>query len=278
MIGFILAVFILPNEGQGKIQLNRIDFLGIGLFIISIFGLILFLLSIEDQIHWGALFLFLAAAIALYVYEHKHHEPFIDIHSLTRNPVVSLIYLQFICINLVYYCYFFGFPTFLQQVHHYSEKHTGLIMLALAGFGVIVAPISGRMIDRYGSKPPLIIGALILFIGTAMLLTLHEDSSLLWLLVIMAVLGMSNGFNNISMQTALYEHVRPEDTGSASGLFQTSRYLGAILSSSLLGIAFNRHLDTQHLHTVAIICLFFCLLVIILALRLPRNKREAHTS
>lgn len=151
-------------------------------------------------------------------------------------------------------------------------------MLALAGFGVIVAPISGRMIDRYGSKPPLIIGALILFIGTAMLLTLHEDSSLLWLLVIMAVLGMSNGFNNISMQTALYEHVRPEDTGSASGLFQTSRYLGAILSSSLLGIAFNRHLDTQHLHTVAIICLFFCLLVIILALRLPRNKREAHTS
>ncbi len=270
---FIMAIFILPNTGQGKIELGRIDFIGIILFIFTIIGLILFLLSLENNIHWWALAIFLLGAIYFYYYEKRQKEPFIDLPSLKRNPTVSLIYLQFISINLVYYCYFFGFPTFLQQVHHYSERNTGLIMLALAGAGVIIAPIAGRMIDQHGSKRPLIVGAIILFIGTALLLTLQENSSLLWLLVIMAVLGMSNGFNNISMQTALYEHVKPEDTGSASGLFQTSRYLGSILSSSLLGIAFNRHLDTQHLHNVALICLIFCLLVVILAIRLPGRKQ-----
>lgn len=146
-------------------------------------------------------------------------------------------------------------------------------MLALAGFSVIVAPIAGQMIDRFGSKLPLVTGALLLFVGTALLLTFRENSPLIWFLVIMSVLGMSNGFNNISTQTALYEQVKPEETGSASGLFQTSRYLGSILSSCLLGIAFNSHLDIAHLHLVATISLVFCVLVIVLALRLPKNKR-----
>lgn len=119
----------------------------------------------------------------------------------------------------------------------------------------------------------MVIGAALLLVGTGLLLTYHETSPLLWLLVIMAVLGMSNGFNNISMQTALYEHVKPEETGSASGLFQTSRYLGSILSSSLLGLTFNRHLDDQHLHLVAIICFVFCVIVLALALKLPGKMK-----
>lgn len=274
LTAFILAIFILPNTGQGKVELRRIDFIGIFLFILTIIGLILFLLSLENKIHWWALGIFILGTISFYQYEKRQEEPFIDLQSLKRNPTVSLIYLQFISINLVYYCYFFGFPTFLQQVHHYSERNTGLIMLALAGAGVIIAPFAGKMIDQHGSKRPLVIGAIILLIGTALLLTLQENSPLLWLLVIMVVLGTSNGFNNISMQTALYEHVKPEDTGSASGLFQTSRYLGSILSSSLLGLAFNRHLDTQHLHNVALVCLIFCSLVVILAIRLPSHRHR----
>ncbi|WP_164525483.1 MFS transporter [Siminovitchia acidinfaciens] len=273
IVSFFMAIFILPEKGEGKFELKRIDFFGITLFIIAVIGLILFLLSLDSQIHWWALLVFLVSSVSFYFYEKNQGEPFIDVRGLKRNPNVTLIYVQFITINLVYYCYFFGFPTYLQQVKKYSPGDTGLIMLALAGFGVIVSPFAGRLIDRHGPKPALITGSVILFTGTALLLTLNETSSLLWLLVIMAVLGMSNGFSNISMQTALYEHVKPEDTGSASGLFQTSRYLGSILSSSLLGLAFNRHLDIHHLHNVAMICLAFCLLVFLLSIRLPgRNK------
>ncbi|GGB42647.1 putative MFS-type transporter YwoD [Lentibacillus populi] len=272
VLSFVMAIFILPAKGQGKIELNRIDFSGIALFIVAMIGLILFLLSLENQVHWSALMVFLLAAIGFYFCEKNKREPFIDLVSLKRNPNVTFVYLQFTSINLIYYCYFFGFPTFLQQVRHYSEEHTGLIMLALAGFSVIVAPVAGRMIDRYGSKLPLVIGAFLLLTGTALLLTFQQDSTLLWFIAIMAVLGMSNGFNNISMQTALYEQVKPEETGSASGLFQTSRYLGSILSSCLLGLAFNSHLDIEHLHIIAGVSLVFCILVIVLALRLPGQK------
>lgn len=274
LLSFVLAIFVLPNTKQGKVELHRIDFIGITLFILCIVGLILFLLSIEKHIHWSALILFIGAGIGFYHYEMKRKEPFIDIDSLKANRNVTFIYLQFMSINLVYYCYFFGFPTFLQQVQYYSAKDTGLIMLALAGFSVLVAPVAGRIIERFGSKPALIIGGICLFVGTALLLTLHGNSPLLWLLTIMAILGMSNGFNNISMQTALYEQTRPEDTGSASGLFQTSRYIGSILSSCLLGIVFNRHLDVIHLHYVAIVCLIFCAVVIGFSIIIPGKSTQ----
>ncbi|WP_010531956.1 MFS transporter [Lentibacillus jeotgali] len=98
--------------------------------------------------------------------------------------------------------------------------------------------------------------------GTGLLLTYYEASPLVWLMIIMSILGMSQGFNNITTQTALFENVRPEETGSASGLYQTSRYIGAILSSSLLGLTFNEHMDTGHLHLVALICFAFCIGVV----------------
>jgi MFS family permease len=276
--GFVLAIFVLPKTGKGTFEIRRIDFIGIFLFILAIAGLILFLLSLDESIRWWALFVFLGAGALFYVQEKGHEEPFINIQSLKKNRYVTMIYLQFLSINTVYYCYFFGFPTFLQQSKGYSEEHTGLIMLALAGFGVLVSPFAGGLINRHGSKLPMMAGAVLLLIGTGLLLTYKESSPLLWLLAIMAVLGMSNGFNNISTQTALYEHVNREDTGTASGLFQTSRYLGSILSGSLLGLTFNRHLDQSHLHLVAVICFAFCFLIVALAWKLPGkvklHKRE----
>lgn len=274
VISFALAIFVLPSQGHVKVELHRIDFFGIFLFIVSIIGMILFLLSLEDTINWVSFVICIVGFIWFYLYERKKDEPFIDVKGLKKNRNATSVYVQFILINLVYYGYFYGFPTFLQQVQGYSERDTGLIMLALAGFGVLTAPIAGRMIDHLGSKVPLLTGAGLLFVGTILLLTYQSGSPLIWFIVVMSVLGMSNGFNNISMQTALYEHTPPEETGSASGLFQTSRYIGAILSSSLLGIVFNKNLDLAHLHLIAVFSLVFTGLVIFLGFRLPGAQRN----
>lgn len=275
---FILAIFVLPKDPKVQVELKRIDFTGIILFIISIIGLILFLLSLDGKTSWWALIVFFVMGVAFYFYELKTTEPFIDVEGLKTNKNITLIYGQYILINLVYYNYFFGLPTFLQQVRGYSAEHTGLIMLTLAGFGVLITPLAGRIIDQRGSKLPLVIGSFCLLIGTGLLLTYHESSPLIWLLIIMAVLGVSNGFTNIAAQTALYEHIKPEETGAASGLFQTSRYLGSILSGSFLGLTFNRQLDDAQLHFVAMICFLFCLLVVWLSLKLPGKLRLRRSS
>lgn len=272
ILSFTLALFILPGGEKGKVELKRIDFTGILLFIVTISALILFLLSLENKINYITLMICVIGFIVFYVLETRKKDPFIDVTSLRKNTNVTLVYIQFVLINLVYYCYFFGLPAFLQQELHYSVGTTGVIMLSLAGASVFTAPIAGRLIDRAGSKLPLVIGAIILLIGTTLLLTFRESSPLFWLITIMIIIGFSSGFNNISTQTALYEHVNKEDTGAASGLLQLSRYLGAILSSSLLGLVFTTNISFEQLHLIAYICIAFCLFLVGLSLRLPKKN------
>lgn len=273
IVAFFMAIFFLPQVSKVNIDLKRIDVIGIILFIISVFGLILFLLSLAENIRWWAFIVFVFFSILFYQFEKRKKYPFIDVEALRKNKSVNIVYILFMLINAVYYNYFFGLPTLLQQVRGYSEEHTGFIMLALAGFSVIVTPLAGILIDRKGAKPAAIIGAIFLLIGTGLLLTYHETSVLWWLIIIMAILGISNGFNNLSAQTALYEQIDQKDTGSASGLFQTSRYVGAILSGSYLGTAFTGHLDIAHFHIVALVSFVVCLIIVGLAVKLPSRKK-----
>jgi predicted MFS family arabinose efflux permease len=274
LLSFLLTVLVLPSDKSAKWEWNRIDWGGILFFTTGIVFTILFLLSIENHIKWWALG---AAAVSfglLYRIEKSRKEPLINLEMLKKNKNIGFIYLQFICINLIFYSIFFGIPTFLQQARHYNEQETGLIMLTLAGFGVFIAPIAGQWIDRSGSKPALLAGAITVMTGTVLLLTISAHSPLWWLLIVLSVLGVSNGFNNIAMQTALYAFVTPKETGSASGLFMTSRYLGTILSSSLLGLMFSQQINDVHLHAVAWVLIVFSLLVLSLTLRLPSRSKE----
>src|SRR5699024_5408893 len=125
-----------------------------------------------------------------------------------------------------------------------------------------------------GSKTAVIVGAVLLLTGTGLLLTYQEESGLIWLLFIVSILGISNGFNNIAAQTALYEQEEEEDTGSASGLVQARRYLGAILSGSFLGMAFDQYLDMPHFHIVVIVGFFFCILILALTFALPKKQQS----
>ncbi|WP_372633675.1 MFS transporter [Cohnella sp.] len=94
--------------------------------------------------------------------------------------------------------------------------------------------------------------------------------------LVLCVLGIANGFNNLGMQTALYDYVKKSETGIASGLFMTSRFIGTILSSSLLAALFGKNITTPHLHSMAWVCAGLGVLMFVLTVRMPRaDKQEA---
>ncbi|HET6872492.1 MAG TPA: MFS transporter [Sporolactobacillaceae bacterium] len=273
---FTMGFLILPKDGEIKMEWKRIDFIGILLFIISVVFMLVFLLSLGNTVQWLPLLVGLIGIVSFVIYEKRRVEPFIDPVMLKQNKNASFVYLHFIAINTIFYSIFFGMPSFLQQVRGYSDQQTGFIMLAIAGFGVIITPFAGRWIDRRGSKPAVLTGAFTVLAGTILLLTVYGTTPLWWMIIVLSVLGISNGFNNISMQTALYEFVDKKETGAASGLFMTSRYLGTILSSTLLGILFDKKMSPGHFHELAIACLVVGVIILGLAIRMPgRGKRTA---
>ena len=89
-------------------------------------------------------------------------------------------------------------------------------------------------------------------LGTLLLLVLQPDTPVIVILLIMAVIGIPNGLNNMALQTALYSNSKPEETGAASGLFQTFRSIGSLLATSLLGFIYGGVITTSGLHLIAL--------------------------
>lgn len=70
------------------------------------------------------------------------------------------------------------------------------------------------------------------------MLFVKEDSGLFFIGFVLSVLGICNGIQNIGLQNLLYASIDKEDSGIASGLLMTSRFVGNVLASSMYGIAF----------------------------------------
>lgn len=267
----ILALRWMPGDPTNKIKnkqniLKLIDILGILLFSGMFTSLMFFLSSLEKGPQWWLLSIVPITAILFVLWELKIKKPFLDIRVFASNIKLISVFAQFAGLNIVFYALFFGLPLWLGQVRGYDPEVTGLLMLPFAGIGVLTTPIAVRMIGSNNYRPTIIIGSIVLVIGTLLLLILGPSTPVVIILLVAAVIGIPNGLNNMGLSTALYSNTNPEDTGVASGLFQTFRSIGSILSTSLLGLTFGGSITTEGLHLIAIITTVISLALLIVSL------------
>lgn len=116
-------------------------------------------------------------------------------------------------------------------------------MLALSLFAMVMTPIATRWMERTGFRLPLFVSILIGLLGVGLMFFVKEDSGLFFIGFVLSVLGICNGIQNIGLQNLLYASIDKEDSGIASGLLMTSRFVGNILASSMYGIAFASGMD-----------------------------------
>ncbi|WP_249226620.1 MFS transporter [Alicyclobacillus mengziensis] len=284
IVGVTMGIFLLPpdkfDNSAGarsaglKSLFRQLDMLGIGLFAAMIILILVFLLSMSQQTIWwtGVFGVLLIAAFAWR--ELRSARPFIDLRMFRENMSFTWVEIQFVTVNIIFYCIFFGIPDYLQDARHFDAQVTGLLMLCVAGSSVIVSPLTGMWVAKSGSRPPLLLAGLCLTVGPLLFLTLDTHSSMLWMGVVFFVLGLSNGLNNIGLQTALFKVTPAPMMGTASGLFMTARYMGTILSTVFLGFVFSRAIGTPELHTLGIALGVMGVLVILMSLRIPKGRYD----
>ncbi|WP_179223969.1 MFS transporter [Paenibacillus tyrfis] len=241
-----------PSE-ERKSVLHLIDLPGIILFSGMFVSLVLFLISLGKGTQWWLLIIVPIAATLLIVRELRTDKPFLDVRMLASNIRLTSVYVQYAALNMVFYSLYFGLPLWLGQVRGYDPQMAGLLMLPFAGIGVLTTPLAIRMIGRSNYRQPIIVGSSVLVIGTLLLLLLGPETPVAIILLVTAIIGISNGMNNMGLSSALYSNTNPENTGVASGLFQTFRSVGSIFSTSLLGLIFGGSVTTSGLHIIAIV-------------------------
>lgn len=175
------------------------------------------------------------------MYEKGKDESFIDVNFFRNNLNITLIFGQYILSTVIFFAVSLSFQPFLQSVIGTTSGMAGIVMLALSLLAMVMTPIATRWMERTGFRLPLFVSVLIGLLGVGLMLLMlfvKEDSGLFFIGFVLSVLGICSGIQNIGLQNLLYASIDKEDSGIASGLLMTSRFVGNVLASSMYGIAF----------------------------------------
>lgn len=219
----------------------KIDYLGAALLTAGV-SLLLIWVSLGGQnFAWGSwqtavmvIGGLLALALAVLV-ESKVDEPIIPL-SLFRNRTVVLAIVASVAVGIA----LFGTTVFLTQYMQIgrgkSATLSGLLtipmMLGLIGSSTIV----GRIITATGRyKRYMLIGAVMLPAGLAMMGTIHYDTPILLVAVYMFVVGVGVGMLMQNLVLAVQNVVPARELGAASSNVAFFRTMGGAIGVSALG-------------------------------------------
>jgi EmrB/QacA subfamily drug resistance transporter len=135
---------------------------------------------------------------------------------------------------------------YLQQVLAHTPLETGLAFLPMALTIMLTARRTGALVNRFGARPVLGSGLLLMTGGMLLLARIGSSGSAVWYIVLPGILVAGGiGLCVVSSTIAAVQGARPEEAGLASGLVNTSRQVGGALGIALLiSIASSR---TSHL-------------------------------
>jgi len=174
--------------------------------------------------------------VALIVFETRHREPLIEI-GLFRSSHLS----AGVTIAIAAFACFGGFlflnTLYLQQVRGLSALHAGLATLPMAAASVVVSPLSGRLVGRFGPRLPVIVAGVCLTGASALLIDLSATTPFGLVLLSYVVLGIGFGSVNPPITEIAVSGMPRGRAGVAAAISTTSRQVGQALGVAVVGAA-----------------------------------------
>lgn len=173
---------------------------------------------------------------------------FIQVERHVKAPLFDLSLLKnrtFWTGNLSGFLIFVAFssvtvlmPFFLEEVLHFSPQRAGGYMTAIPLTIFVVAPISGRLSDRFGSNGLSFWGAFIGAVGLIVMsgflgFGIHEHSSHIFILLGLCSIGLATGLFQSPNNNAIMGSVPLNKLGVASALLATVRNLGLVTGTGM---------------------------------------------
>lgn len=236
LVGLVFAFRYLPAFETHR---NKIDYLGVVLSAIGMF-LLVFGIQEGESAGWsGWIWALIAGGVVILglftLWEAKTMaEPLMPLSLFKdRNFTVSSLAIAVMGALVVAV----GFPIilFAQNARDLSTIQASLLLVPQALISGVMAPWTGRMLDRLKFRQFALIGfgsSLVGMLGFHYLI--HGDLSVLWLLLPGSAFGVANAFIWGTLSTAATRNIDPSLAGAASGVYNTIRQIGSVLGSALI--------------------------------------------
>ncbi len=242
VLALAATVLVVPDLRTGR--RHRLDVVGVALassgLLAIVFGviegqrynwgLIWGPLTIPTLIGGGVLVL-----VAFFVWERTRDEPLIPL-SLFGNHNYALMNGVLAAVSFGMLGLFLPLTLYFQSVLGMTALQAGLTLAPSSLASLLVAPVAGRLADKIGGKYILMVGLLLYAIGMGLVVSLASpQSSGLTFLGPLLLAGVGIGGVFAPSSTIAMRAIDPRHAGAASGVFNTTRQLGGVLGSAVVG-------------------------------------------
>jgi MFS family permease len=227
----LIAAFVLSQLGRRRIATLMMAPLAALLLVVGVRnGLVDGWTALDTLVMLAGTVL---ALVDLAIGNRGNPEPLLQLRLFRDSTFSWSMGLSFIIVTAL-----FGgmllLPLYLQEVHGYSALETGLLLLPQAVTAAVAMPLGGYLTDRFGPRPVVATGMVMLAIGGVLLAQIHPDSSN-WLVVSALLLrGFAMGFSMMPSMAAAMARVPHHLSSSASSISNSLQRIGSSVGIAVL--------------------------------------------
>lgn len=159
--------------------------------------------------------------------------------DLLRIRAFALSMATSICAFSAQMASYVALPFYFQDVLHLSGTQTGFLLTPWPIAVAAMAPISGRLADRY---PPGLLGGAglaVMAVGIALVAALPTDAALIDTIWRLTLCGLGFGLFQSPNNRVIVTSAPRERSGGASGMQSTARLTGQSLGAALVAVLFG---------------------------------------
>lgn len=240
VLAMAMAIRTVPEsrDAQGR----RLDLRGQALVIIALAALSF--VTIEGP-HEGfaspsilALIAVFIASSALFLVSQRNRAGALVPLDVFRNAPFDAALAVAGMMTFGMYAMLFLTPLYLQTLGRFSAFTVGLQLLPLSATFVAVSHYSGALAKRFGPRGVMATGMAAMGIGLLLLTQITSVPNMALLAAALFIIGVGLGLNTGPVNAVAVASLPPARSGTASGLVNTSRMIGATLGVAVLGAMF----------------------------------------
>jgi EmrB/QacA subfamily drug resistance transporter len=237
IVGVILGTRFLRERRSDRRP--PLDTLGLITELIG-FGAILYGASEAAASGWGStrvLVAFVVGGIGLALFAFVElriaKAPLLDLRLFRKRIFLNASLLGYVSVVALFGAEFL-MPLYLQTLRGLSAFETGLVLLPLAITGGVSITLAGRLYDRLGPRPLVVVGFTILMVNTWQLSQIRANTPVTWILFLLALRGVALGLTVQTTLVTALSVVPLKELARGSSLVNSTRNLVQAIGVALL--------------------------------------------
>ncbi|WP_394160712.1 DHA2 family efflux MFS transporter permease subunit [Galactobacter valiniphilus] len=252
IVCFVLVVLWVPKL---PIASHSFDLLGVFLSAVGIF-LLVFGIQQGESHEWGAIWgpitawqfivggLVVLALFVLWQAKNKK-EPLLPLH-LFKERNFTLANVAITAMGIAVTTFAVPVVLYLQTVREFTPTQAALTMAPMSLTGIILAPITGKLVSQWDPKRLAVPGFFLFSVGMFWMAWLVGHQASLWeILLASAVMGIGSAGVWPSVSFTATRDLLPSEAGAGSGVFNTTRQIGSVIGSALIALVMQAAIQAQ---------------------------------